>query len=397
MLALRPVLVALASAVLALAAAARAQDGVAPPVEKPDFEKVDFETQIRPLFRDHCLKCHGPDKLKGDLRLDLRRFAIRGDGEDPIVPGKPDESLLIELISLPADDPDVMPGEGEKLSAEQVALLERWIAEGADWPAAGDAAIEEREARRKQRENIELPALDESEAAREKRAIEAVHALGGLAQRVAANTIAVDVNLSLLGGKADDAALAALDGLQPTLVWLNLARSAVTDAGLARLKDFPNLRRLNLANTAIGDAGLAHVASLAQLEYLNLYGTKVGDAGLVHLAGLARLEKLYLWQSAVTADAAKALHDKLPGARIDLGREAEAMLEAAAKAKAEEDARRQQAAEPFNAMCPVSGKDVDKTVFSDFEGKRVGFCCTKCKAKFDADPAAFKEKLGAAK
>lgn len=391
-------------AALAAAPLARAQDAGATPAapapegtEKVNTEKVDFEKQIRPLLRDHCVKCHGADKQKGDLRLDLRRFVFQGEGEDPIVPGKPDESVLIELIELPADDPDVMPAEGEKLSAAQIALLRQWISEGAEWPEASDKALEEREARRKLRENIELPALDEAGTQREAKAFEALRALGGLVQRVAANTLAVDVNLSLLGTRADDAALAALDGLEPTLVWLNLARTKVSDEGLARLAKFPHLRRLNLANTSIGDAGLAHLSGLAQLEYLNLYGTQVGDAGLSHLATLPRLEKLYLWQTAVTEAGAKALGEKLVGTRIDLGREAEAMLEAVAKAKAEAEAQKAAANEPMNSTCPVSGKGVDKSVFSEFEGKRVAFCCVNCKAKFDADPAAFREKLGAKK
>lgn len=382
-------------AALAATPLARAQDAGAP--EQANAEKIDFEKQIRPLLRDHCVKCHGADKQKGDLRLDLRRFVFQGAGEDPIVPGKPDESVLIELIELPADDPDVMPAEGEKLHAEQIALLRQWISEGAEWPEAADQALEEREARRKLRENIELPALDEAGAQREAKAFEALRALGGLVQRVAANTIAVDVNLSLLGARADDAALAALDGLEPTLVWLNLARTKVSDEGLARLAKFPNLRRLNLANTSIGDAGLAHLSGLAQLEYLNLYGTQVGDSGLAQLAALPRLERLYLWQTAVSEAGAKALGEKLVGTRIDLGREAEAMLEAVAKAKAEAEAQKAAANEPMNSTCPVSGKDIDKSVFSEFEGKRVAFCCVNCKAKFDADPAAFREKLGAKK
>ena len=384
----RTALATLAAAAFAPLAASQDQASPAP------AERVDFEKQIRPFLRDHCVKCHGPDKQKGDLRFDLRRYVFTGDETAPIVPGKPDESVMIERINLPADDPDVMPAEGGKLTPEQIALLTRWIAEGADWPEAGDVAIAEREAKRKARENIELPPLDEATQAAETKALDAIRAAGGLAQRVAANTIAVDVNLSLLGGKVDDAMLAALDGLEPTLVWLNLSRTSVTDAGLARLSRFPHLRRVNLANTAAGDAALAHLAGLAELEYLNLYGTKTSDAGLAHLAKLDRLERLFLWQTAVSEAGATALHETLPACRIDLGREAEQMLAAVAKAKAEEEQRRAAEAQPVNEVCPVSGKPVDKAVFSELDGKRVAFCCKDCKAKFDADPDAFREKLG---
>jgi YHS domain-containing protein len=53
-------------------------------------------------------------------------------------------------------------------------------------------------------------------------------------------------------------------------------------------------------------------------------------------------------------------------------------------------------ADPANAKCPTSGKDVDKAQTSTYT-KKVGFCCDKCKAKFDADPAKFTKEVGAYK
>ncbi|MGE0143145.1 MAG: c-type cytochrome domain-containing protein [Planctomycetota bacterium] len=398
------------SVALLTAGLATAQDDAAE--RKP---RIDFEAQVRPILRDHCVKCHGPDKQKGDLRLDLRRFVFSGE-DDPIVPGDPDGSVLLDLVTLPADDPDVMPAEGEPLRPAQVEILRTWIAEGAEWPEAGDLQIEEREARRKAKEVIVLPPLDEAAAAAEAQSLDALKKRGAIAQRVAANTIAVDVNLSLLGDAVDDTVFADLTGLAPTLVWLNLARTKVSDEGLAAVAKFPRLRRLNLANTSVGDAGLAHLRGLRELEYLNLYGTKVSDEGITALAELKSLEKLFLWQSAVSDEGAKKLSAALPSTRIDLGREAETMIaeaakakaeaEAAAKAKADAEAAAKAEAEAkakadgaaiANTQCPVSGKAIDAAVFSDFEGQRIAFCCTNCKAKFDADPTAFRGKLPAKK
>src|SRR5258708_37492024 len=78
-----------------------------------------FNRDIRPILSDKCFKCHGPDKIarKADLRLDQREAAIKADA---IVPGKADESLLIERIF--SDDPkQVMPptNSGKTLTAEQ--------------------------------------------------------------------------------------------------------------------------------------------------------------------------------------------------------------------------------------------------------------------------------------
>ncbi len=99
---------------------------------------VDFATQIAPIFANHCIKCHGPDKAKADLRFDARRFVF--DDRDPnewvIIPGDAFASDLLYMVSLPRDDEDAMPPEGkaDPLTADQITLLELWINEGAAWP-----------------------------------------------------------------------------------------------------------------------------------------------------------------------------------------------------------------------------------------------------------------------
>src|ERR1051325_10099444 len=58
-----------------------------------------FETSIRPLLIENCHSCHGEKKQKGELRLDSRAAAMHGGELGPvIVPGKPDESLLIKAV-----------------------------------------------------------------------------------------------------------------------------------------------------------------------------------------------------------------------------------------------------------------------------------------------------------
>lgn len=103
-------------------------------------EKVDFAKEILPILEDRCIKCHGPEKQKGKLRLDTREFAIK----HVIIPGDADESELVERIILPADDEDVMPpeGKGDRLSEKEVALVKRWINEGAEWAVAAAVVAE---------------------------------------------------------------------------------------------------------------------------------------------------------------------------------------------------------------------------------------------------------------
>src|SRR5439155_11506804 len=103
-------------------------------------EKVDFGRDVRPLFAEHCVKCHGPEKQKGGLRLDLKAALIRGGDDGKVIePGHSSDSKFIHLVE--GRDPDkVMPPKGPRLTAEQISLLHRWIDEGANWPDAAQVA-----------------------------------------------------------------------------------------------------------------------------------------------------------------------------------------------------------------------------------------------------------------
>lgn len=96
---------------------------------------VDFATDIQPIFATHCVKCHGPDKQKGGLRLDDKVAALQG-GENhapAIHPKNSVESPLIQFVAGLVPDMK-MPQKGEPLSAEQIGLLRAWIDQGASWP-----------------------------------------------------------------------------------------------------------------------------------------------------------------------------------------------------------------------------------------------------------------------
>ena len=94
-------------------------------------EPVDFARDVGPTLERSCLRCHQPGNEKGEISLatvdDLKESAY-------VVPGKPDESYLLKVISAADGQRPAMPKEGERLSAEELALVRRWIAEGAAWP-----------------------------------------------------------------------------------------------------------------------------------------------------------------------------------------------------------------------------------------------------------------------
>jgi mono/diheme cytochrome c family protein len=97
-----------------------------------------FENSIRPVLADNCLKCHGPDKAKGGLRLDSRAALLQGGNSGPAaVAGKPAESLLI--AALRHDGDTRMPPSG-KLPDVQVRAFVRWVETGLYWPETAHLA-----------------------------------------------------------------------------------------------------------------------------------------------------------------------------------------------------------------------------------------------------------------
>jgi len=101
---------------------------------------VDYETEVRPLLAKRCVGCHGPALQASHLRLDRKSSVLKGgeSGIASVEPGSAAKSLLIRYVS--GKDPKlVMPPAGPRLTADEVALLSRWIDEGAAWPEAGEA------------------------------------------------------------------------------------------------------------------------------------------------------------------------------------------------------------------------------------------------------------------
>src|SRR5262245_44958563 len=100
----------------ALLAAQGSASGQAPTPEQVRY----FEAKVRPVLAEHCQRCHGAKKQWGRLRLDSHAALLRGGESGPaIVPGKPDQSLLIRAIRH-LDETLKMPKDG-KLTDRQIA------------------------------------------------------------------------------------------------------------------------------------------------------------------------------------------------------------------------------------------------------------------------------------
>lgn len=129
-------LVAVAILASGLSPTAAADEPAASGVVSGTVKPVSFYRQVRPVLQRSCAGCHQPARLSGKLLLTTHAGVIAGGEQgSSVVPGKPDESNLVDVVS--GDKPS-MPPKGAPLTVEQVAILKQWIAEGAvdDTPPA---------------------------------------------------------------------------------------------------------------------------------------------------------------------------------------------------------------------------------------------------------------------
>jgi WD40 repeat protein/mono/diheme cytochrome c family protein len=98
---------------------------------------VDYHADIAPLLRDYCAGCHNAGDYEGGLSVETFAALMEGgetEGKSILVPGKPDDSYLLQTV-LKTAKPAMPPKKEPQLTADEIALLTRWIAEGAKGPA----------------------------------------------------------------------------------------------------------------------------------------------------------------------------------------------------------------------------------------------------------------------
>src|SRR5262249_44631564 len=90
-----------------------------------------FREKVAPLFERYCVVCHQGEKPKGGLSLATAAgLAAGGENGKVVETGKPDESLLVEMIG---GEKLAMPQKGRFLSKDEIAAIRQWIADGAPW------------------------------------------------------------------------------------------------------------------------------------------------------------------------------------------------------------------------------------------------------------------------
>lgn len=299
------------------------KEAPAPETYAPD---TVYGAAVHPVLERHCLSCHGPEKQKGDYRMDTFAALLAGgkSGKAAIVPGDLLQSELIRRLGLEPDDEKVMPPRKKsRPSAAELALLRWWVKAGAardlklaavkDAPrevaallAAGAAPTGE------SGEPAYVPRVGDYTALRGE--IEAVQRAFGIQLVPVSRRPGDGLILRPRGAEArfGDAELARLAKVAPFIVEAELAGTKVTDTGLAALRTFTALERLHLEHTALTGRSLGDLQALSKLAYLNLCATAVTDDSLAALAGHPALRQVYLFGSKVTPAGLARIKAALP-------------------------------------------------------------------------------------
>lgn len=271
---------------LVLASAAQAE---------PSF----FTARVAPILDRHCVVCHGPEKQKAGLRVDSFEHVMRGAESGVVVkPGAAKESELYRRITLPADYDEVMPSDGKPLLSEaEKKVIELWIAAGAS-SGAPVSAFPTAPALKPPREQVAL-APDWRPLAKQIAALE--RELGvRLVPRSQAATDGLILRTASAPTKCDDGVLAKLAPVAALIVEAELARTKVTDAGMAAVGQWVNLRTLDLTRTKVSSAGMSALGGLKNVETINLTGTNVDDAGVAALRELPALKRVWAFGTKAT-------------------------------------------------------------------------------------------------
>jgi uncharacterized membrane protein/mono/diheme cytochrome c family protein len=300
-----------------------------PPI--PNIQQaLVYQDAIQPLLKNRCYSCHGTEKQKGKLRLDLEAYILKGGEEgNTIIKGKADDSELIRRLLLPgSNDKHMPPKEKPQLSQNEIALLHWWINNGAQFNKkvkdlkqpdnikAVLAALEKGTAGTAADKVADIPEK-EVDAANEKD-IKRLNNAGVMIVPVGQNSNYLTANFINAHSTADSV-MDALKSVKDQLVWLKLEHKSVNDATLKTIKNCKNLIRLSLNDTQITDKGLENLKDMDQLQSLSLVGTKVTAKGVARLSKLKNLKSLYLYKTGVQRMDWNTLKKLFPKVSIDSG------------------------------------------------------------------------------
>ncbi len=134
-----PLIAFFAATVLQAQAPAKVDLAKLPPAAKA---KVDFVRDVQPIFAKACYACHGPEKQRGGLRLDLRQPALEGSNAGPVLVAKNlQKSRLLHTVAGLDAEMQMPPKGRTALTPSEIGTLRAWIEQGLDWPETAAGSV----------------------------------------------------------------------------------------------------------------------------------------------------------------------------------------------------------------------------------------------------------------
>lgn len=281
-----------------------------------------FAALVEPILASKCYSCHNEKKAKGELIMTSIAALLKGGKNGPLwKPGDPLNSHLIQRTQLSEDDKKHMPPRGKpQLTAQEIRLLELWIAKGADFDkrfldySPEDTATSIFALYIPKKEDAKTYPFNAADPA----TIQAATSANCDIRPLAAGSPALAVRFNIRSAFTPDA-LKQLEPIGTQIVSLNLTGMPVTDQDLERLIRLPNLEILYLNNTDITGKGLAILASLQRLEKLSLNGTRISKATAQLLCKSTSLKKVFVWNTGIQPADTTSLRALQPGIYWELG------------------------------------------------------------------------------
>lgn len=308
------------------AALTHGEDYLFEPLRQKQQKTLDFATAavfpdlVYPILEAKCLNCHSNSKAKGGLVLADTASLLQGGESGPaLVKGSVAESLLIERLLLDLDHEHRMPPKGKpQLTPEELALINAWVASGADFntPLAAlpmDDTIRQLAAALYpvSEETYDFPAAD----------VEVIKSLNTpyrVVRPIAQSSPALSV---IFFGKASYStqSLQALKQVSRQIVSLTLSGMPLSASDRDLLATFTNLRELTVNNTEVDDAWCDVLSRLPKLHTLSVSSTAITEEGLGILLAAPSLRAVYVWNTAVAAAAVAQLRQQHAHVRIEQG------------------------------------------------------------------------------
>ncbi len=268
-----------------------------------------YGAHVEPIFARNCYSCHGPDKQKSQLRLDSYDALMRGGKHGVVIKaGDVKGSELFRRVTLPSSDDDAMPAQGKRhLSANEIKLIELWIAAGAPakLPAnaiPGAPTGEEPIVAEVTFEEIDPAAITKARAPLGQVVAQLKTRFPNVLEYESRSSANLVVDASMLGAKFTDEDVAALKPVAGQIVIADFSGTAVTDRSAALFAEMKRLRVLRLMRTKITDASVLALGGMDRLESLDLFGTAVTPACLKAAEQLPKLQHLYVGETKIPAD-----------------------------------------------------------------------------------------------